>query len=203
MVRLFIIASVSSQPPADLYSVFFSDALDANAIESDCNQSSLSEDEISLKIRKHRRKITADIINKVKTEFDFNTSASFPSPFGSADILLDPYPREYETGGVFSYIIDKVEKVICWHALRGRAYILVCDKHENRMLAGQLLIHLIGKLQEYLPAANVLLLEPVNRVEIVSALVNTFLPSGQLLFAHRHVMKHLDKDLHKIISHNL
>ncbi|XP_067136507.1 uncharacterized protein [Centruroides vittatus] len=195
MVLAFIIAS-AAQSPVILYSVMYGETF----INTQCEKEEGREgsDSISF-IRKQRNLLEKDVVRKVKVEFDFNNSCVLPSPFGTIEPFLDS--REHETGGVFSYRFQNgEEKVICWHTLKGRIYILLCEKHENRVLAGRILITLVAKLQEYLPAANVILMEPINKVEIVASLVNTFLPNGQLLFVHHRPLKQLDKNLHKLVS---
>lgn len=193
MVLAFIIAS-SSQSPVILYSIVYGET---------CSNTKSKENEISntaaSNSRRQRGLLEKDVVRKVKLEFDFNNSCMLPSPFGTIEPFIDS--REQETGGVFSYRFQNGdERIVCWHFLKGRLYILLCLKHENRILAGRVLILLITKLQEYLPASSVVLMEPVHKVEIVSSLVNTFLPNGQLLFAHHRPLKQLDKNLHKLVS---
>ncbi|GFR18879.1 uncharacterized protein TNCT_373711 [Trichonephila clavata] len=170
MVNSFIIADLNSQV---LYSSVFNFLDDPNS----------------------REEILNYFVQKVKKEFDFNVAVS-------SNINMDfseNSTSDTESKGIFNVKIHDVQKPVVWHSYCGCLYILVCDKTENRILAASTLFSLIRTLKDLLPKIINSSFELVQKADVVSLIVNTFLPNGQLLFLNNQATQLLIKDIQKAL----
>ncbi|GIY60261.1 uncharacterized protein CDAR_28291 [Caerostris darwini] len=170
MVNSFIIADLNSQV---LYSSVFNFLDDASSREELLNY----------------------FVEKVKKEFDFNTTVSNNRGME----LSENVSFDTESKGIFNVKIKDIQKPIVWHSYCGCLYILVCDDTENRILAASTLFSIIRTLKDLLPKIMSSSSELVFKVDVVSLIVNSFLPSGQLLFLNNQAMQLLIKDIQKAV----
>ncbi|GBO40607.1 hypothetical protein AVEN_205246-1 [Araneus ventricosus] len=168
MVNSFIIADLNSQV---LYSSVFNFLDDASSREELLNY----------------------FVEKVKKEYDFNAAVSSNRGMDfSENAGVDS-----EFKGIFNAKVKGVQKPIVWHSYCGCLYILVCDTTENRILAASILFSIIRTLRDLLPKLTTSSFELVLKADVVSLIVNTLLPNGQLLFLNNQAMQLLIKDLQK------
>uniref|UniRef100_A0A2L2YI91 AP-5 complex subunit sigma-1 n=1 Tax=Parasteatoda tepidariorum TaxID=114398 RepID=A0A2L2YI91_PARTP len=132
---------------------------------------------------------------RVKKEFEFNTSVSS----NNFDDFSEAYIVDIETKGIFNLKLKNVEKQIVWHSYYGCLYILVCDQTDNRILAASTLFFLIKTIKDLLPKITLSHSEIVQKADVISVVVNTFMPCGQLLFINNQAAQQLIKDIQKAI----
>ncbi|KFM76383.1 hypothetical protein X975_20834, partial [Stegodyphus mimosarum] len=138
--------------------------------------------------------ITVNIVQQIKKEFDFNSSVTSNIVDGSENLSID-----LETKGILNVKVMEVQKPTVWHSYSGCLYILVCDSSDNRILAARTLVILIRTFRDLLPRISNGISEFVSKANIVSLIVNTFIPSGQLLFFHNQAIQQVTKDLQKAV----
>ncbi|XP_078410642.1 AP-5 complex subunit sigma-1 [Cetorhinus maximus] len=86
------------------------------------------------------------------------------------------------------------ETTVVWMAVLSLGFALICDPCENLMLAENTLRLMVKYFTEYLKLliqGNDLVLKP-DRIE---AILNTFLPHGQLMFLNCCFVQSLEKEL--------
>ncbi|XP_067837553.1 AP-5 complex subunit sigma-1 [Heptranchias perlo] len=86
------------------------------------------------------------------------------------------------------------EKTVVWMAFLSLGFALICDTYENLMLAENTLRLIVKYLTEHLKLliqSNDLMLK-TDRIE---AILNTFLPHGQLMFINCCFIQSLEKEL--------
>lgn len=138
----------------------------------------------------------AKVVQVVKNEYNFNCSVSSEN----VGVPAESNEIEMETRGIINVRISSLEKIVLWRACYGMLCILICDKTENRMLAARTLVYLIRSILDHIPKIVSSTSEIISKGDVVSAIVNTFLPCGQLLFLHSSSIQLLNKDLNKIIN---
>ena len=91
------------------------------------------------------------------------------------------------------------EKVAVWLCAANCGFSLVCHKHENRVVAENVLKLIIKYLQEHLRILNqpTESLRKGDRVELV---LGKFLPRGQLLFLNSRVVRQYEKELDSVMK---
>lgn len=93
----------------------------------------------------------------------------------------------------------KEEKVVLWKGLANAGFTLVCEKDENRLIAENVLDHVIRHLQEYCQ----IILQPseaILKVDRVVTIIHQFLPNGQLLFMNTRYLRQMEKELEQVMS---
>ncbi|XP_013389295.2 AP-5 complex subunit sigma-1-like [Lingula anatina] len=89
------------------------------------------------------------------------------------------------------------EKIVVWMAAVNCGFTMICEKNENRSLAENVLKLLIRYLQEHLRILNQPT-EAMTKVDKIAVVLDIFLPSGQLLFMNRRLVRQFEKDLELI-----
>ncbi|XP_039607865.1 AP-5 complex subunit sigma-1 [Polypterus senegalus] len=86
------------------------------------------------------------------------------------------------------------EKVVLWLGVISVGFTMVCEPHDNLLLAENVLRTLASHCLEHLrllgPGTDILL-----KADRTEAILNRFLPHGQLLFTNHRFMQALEKDL--------
>ncbi|XP_028657292.1 AP-5 complex subunit sigma-1 [Erpetoichthys calabaricus] len=86
------------------------------------------------------------------------------------------------------------EKVVLWLGVISIGFTMVCEPHDNLLLAENVLRTLASHCLEHLrllgPGTDILL-----KADRTEAILNRFLPHGQLLFTNHRFMQALEKDL--------
>ncbi|KAG8185047.1 hypothetical protein JTE90_017068 [Oedothorax gibbosus] len=170
MVNSFVISDLNSQV---LYSSVFNFVDDAGS----------------------REELLNSIVQRVKKEFDFNTSVSSSNRMDFSDSSA----LDIESKGIFNLKIQDSHKPVVWHSYCGCLFILVCENTENRILAASTLFFLIRTLRDFLPKMTSNSSELVFKADVVSLIANTFLPNGQLLFMNNQANQQLIKEIQKAL----
>ncbi|XP_022251883.1 uncharacterized protein LOC111087887 [Limulus polyphemus] len=154
-------------------------------------------------IHETRNLIVDFIYNHVLKEYERSKKIPTPSPLGYLDVTgsslghLD-VTDESQVGGTFPLFIDNnlsnTCKIVFWHTLRGFCYVLVCEQHENRLLAIKILKDILCSLELQYPIKD----KGLN-AEVISTVVDAFLPNGQLQFMHNRVIKMLRKNVEHVL----
>jgi hypothetical protein len=87
-------------------------------------------------------------------------------------------------------------KVVLWRCFQKTVFILVCEPEENRYLASSFLVIFATLLNDHYKNEQVLTKpkEVLQKPEITLLLLQSYLPSGQLLFLNDSLLKHLRKE---------
>jgi len=139
------------------------------------------------------------IVRKVMVEFDFNFAVSNSYNFSDITSMTGNPFKDFETKGVINIKIGDNYKSVVYHSFCGCIYIFVCDYSDNRLLAYRTLVLLIRTLRDIIPKMTSYTSEIVSNADVVSMVINTFVPSGQLLFLHDQAVQQVSKDLQKIL----
>ncbi|XP_054724590.1 uncharacterized protein LOC129234593 [Uloborus diversus] len=136
---------------------------------------------------KHKVDVTSNIVQQVKKEFDFNFASSTD---------VDCSISDFDSNGIFNVKVQESLKPTVWHSFRGCLYILVCDDTDNRVLAARTLIIIIRTLRDILKPNT--LADFLSGADVISLILNTILPSGQLLFLHNQAVQQITKDIQRL-----
>lgn len=142
-----------------------------------------------------REELLNSIVQKVKREFDFNSSVSSNNRMDFSDSSA----LDIESKGIFNIKVHDSQKPVVWHSYCGMLFILVCENTENRILAASTLFFLIRTLRDLVPKMMSNSSELVLKADVVSLIVNTFLPNGQLLFMNNQATQQLIKEIQKAL----
>ncbi|GCC37023.1 hypothetical protein chiPu_0015523 [Chiloscyllium punctatum] len=90
------------------------------------------------------------------------------------------------------------ETTVVWAAVLSLGFALICDSHENLMLAENTLKMIVKYFMQHL---NLLVQgnDVVLKTDRIEAILNTFLPHGQLMFLNCCFIQSLEKELNASI----
>ena len=144
-------------------------------------------------LSKEQLQLTAE---KVQESYQFRTSITGKS-FESDLARLNnegAFP-ELELGFVrLPEGIFNSDKIVVWLGALNCGFTLVCDKDDNRITAETVLKLLVKYLQEYCKTFSQPT-EVLNKMDRVTAVVEQFLPGGQLCLMNHRVVRQLEKEL--------
>ncbi|KAK6174144.1 hypothetical protein SNE40_017475 [Patella caerulea] len=149
-------------------------------------------------VLKSIRKAQIQLVSeRVHSEYQFRRAISGRSV--EEDVLRvsnDDTLPEFEVG-FFRLGMGEIfnrERYVVWLGAGYTAFSVVCEISENRLLAESVLRLLIRYLQEHVRV----LTQPSEtglRSERVGVVLNTFLPSGNLLFLNHRLIRQLEKEV--------
>lgn len=167
MVLAFIISDLNGQ-------ILFSSVFDFN-------QSSLE------------KPLLCNIVRNVRSEFDFNYS-SLDTTY--TDDVSNLFP-DFETKGIFNVKINNSYRPVIYQYYWGCLYILLCDFSDNRLLGYRTLTVIIQALRDIIPKTTNYTSQFIFHEEAVSMVVNSFIPSGQMLFLNDQAVQQKFKNIQK------
>lgn len=167
MVLAFIISDLNCQ-------ILFSSAFDFN-------QSSLE------------KPLLCNIVRNVRSEFDFNYS-SLDTTY--SDDVNNLFP-DFEAKGIFNVKINNSYRPVIYQYYWGCLYILLCDFSDNRLLGYRTLTVIIQALRDIIPKTTNYTSQFIFHEEAVSMVVNSFIPSGHMLFLNDQAVQQKFKNIQK------
>lgn len=147
----------------------------------DFNQSSLEKSDLF------------NVVRKVKSEFDFNYSSLDAS---YSDDINNLFP-DIEAKGIFNVKINNSYKSVIYQSYCGCLYIILCDFSDNRLLGYRTLTTIIQALRDIIPKTANYTSQFIFHEEAVSMVVNSFIPSGHMLFLNDQAVQQKYKDIQK------
>ncbi|EDV20351.1 uncharacterized protein TRIADDRAFT_61078 [Trichoplax adhaerens] len=151
--------------------------------------------------RSGRKEKLLAIAQRVQSEYSFKRVTQRSDLYDELLVASAEYGLNLE-GGAFRSLRGEPfesEKAILWLGRDNNGFALVCDTHENRMLAENTLRLLCKFLQPHIKNTSQGT-EPVLLVDRIAAIVNRFLPNGQLLFLNHRIIRHFEKELEMLLS---
>ena len=167
MVLAFIISDLNCQ-------ILFSSVFDFN--------------QISLE-----KPVLFNIVRNVKSEFDFNY-ASFDTSYLDE---INNSSQDFETKGIVNVKINNSYQPVIYQSYYGCFYILLCNFSDNRLLGYRTLSVIIQALRDIIPRTTNYTSQFIFREDAVSMVVNTFIPSGHMLFLNDQAVQQKYKDIQK------
>lgn len=146
------------------------------------------------------KKFLSGVKERVLNEVRYNVSI-MPQTEQWARVPESEYRNNLEATGLFCYAREQQlnEKIVVWRMYNGLTYVLVCEKTENRLLTSRTLLQLIQIIHEMISknVGSSLALDIKSQADIMTAIVSTYLPNGQLIFANNRVLQQLRKSIKK------
>lgn len=190
MVYAFLIHTLTPGPCRLLYSSVFVHDPQIHEVPTD--------DE-----RATRKEQLLQVAQRVQSEYSFRFVASGEdSPEDLAGLSSTNELMSSLKSGVFRLSPGNpfnAEKVVLWKGLANSGFTLICEKDENRLIAENVLDHVIRHLQEHCQ----IILQPseaILKVDRVITVIYHFLPNGQLLFMNNRYLRQVEKELEQVMS---
>ena len=152
------------------------------------------QDLINLRqLRQEQLQVTAE---RVQESYQFKTSISKKSfETDLARLNNEGVFPELELGFIrLSEGVFNSDKVVVWLGALNCGFSLICDCTDNRVTAEAVLKLLVKYMQEHCQAFNQPT-EILSKVDRVTAVVEQFLPGGQLCIMNHRVVRQLEKEL--------
>ena len=194
MVYAFIIHTLLPPVPKILYSCVFG----SETIDSDIGEDSVGG------IRSATKEQIVEVALEIQSQYNFRTSVSGRSYEANMQALQNegtlpelelgfvrfPCGRQAGSDGKSSGRV----KTAVWLGALNCAFVLLCDAHENRVLAEHALKVLVKHLHEHCRVFH----QPADvpgKVDRVALVLNQFLPGGQLLVMNHRLLRQFEKEL--------
>lgn len=193
MVYAFIIHTL----PPDTCRVVFSCTFGMDNSGKNNDQIASENEDSVAEIRTLRKEQMALVARQVQSEFSFQKAVS--EKITHSDSMAntqDDWLRDAEMGLFRLEAGDpfETEKVVVWTGAGKAGFVMVCEKHENRLQVENQLCLVVKNLQEYVKVVRHPI-EALEKGDRVMAVLHHFLPSGRIIFMNHALIRQTEKEL--------